>query len=99
MILWIKLIGRSLCLGLCRTATYFLSASGQKKNSPSVFATGSVRYSCVPASRGAYIAYALIRPWLLYVSWQLFPLTVSFPTKPVMRNRCSSAHRCAADAI
>jgi hypothetical protein len=31
MILWIKLIGRSLCLGPCWTATYFLSVSGQKR--------------------------------------------------------------------
>jgi hypothetical protein len=88
MILWIKLIGRSLCLGLCWTATYFASASEQKRNedgcllgfsavqsgrslltfqrsllppspgrwverSPPVFAAGSVRYSCLPASRGA----------------------------------------------
>jgi hypothetical protein len=53
MILWIKLLGLSLCLGLCWTAAYFILFRTEKERSPSVFATGSLRYSCVPASRGA----------------------------------------------
>jgi hypothetical protein len=53
MILWLKLIGRSLCLGLCWTATYFLFASGQKRNVLLCLLLVALRYSCVPASRGA----------------------------------------------
>jgi hypothetical protein len=45
-----ELIGRSLCLGLCWTATYFFIRFRTEKT---VFATGSVRHNCVPASRGA----------------------------------------------
>jgi hypothetical protein len=32
---------------------FFIRFRTEKERSPSVFATGSVRYSCVPASRGA----------------------------------------------
>jgi hypothetical protein len=49
-------IDRSLFLGLCWTATYFfIHFRTEKQRYPSVFATGSVRYSRVPASRGALV--------------------------------------------
>jgi hypothetical protein len=49
-------IDRSLTLSwpmLDRNLFFFIRFRTEKERSPSVFATGSVRYSCVLASRGA----------------------------------------------
>jgi hypothetical protein len=69
MIVWIKLIGRSLCLGLSWTATYFLSASGQKRNVLllCLLSVAQDIVACPPRAgpyATAYIACALIHPWV-----------------------------------